>query len=266
MESQKQAELIRNNAVELQRLHKGIHETVKHRGESDEKRLEWQQACEEFHSRYDSLAFPGGATGAYERILAGDPATIDAALTFLEVRPFFFRSGYMWKNILQRCKRAPMSVEQAGRFAILLERYNGWKKARDLKTNRGALVRRDLLPLLLRFHSLFPVVPADAKFDGLVTVGDLYVLLCAALKIAPCEEPQTQSGVVRRPVDRSAGSIDSPEYWDAYRIWHYSPWTPQDVWATLVSAIRDVYQLDLSFEINPAMILREADAKGSDSR
>ena len=102
MENHKQVELIRQNEAELQRLHSRIHETVKHRGESAEKKLEWQQACEEFHARYDSLAFPGGCAGAYERILAGDPATIDAALAFLEVRPFFFRSGYMWKEILQK--------------------------------------------------------------------------------------------------------------------------------------------------------------------
>ncbi len=127
MECEKQAELIRHNEAELQHLHRRIHETLKHRGESAERRFEWRQACEEFHARYDSLAFPGGATGAYERILAGDPAAVDAALTFLEIRPFFFRSGYMWKEILQKCKRAPMSPEQTKRFAIILEKVATWK-------------------------------------------------------------------------------------------------------------------------------------------
>lgn len=172
------------NAAEINRLHRRIHETVKRRGESEELRREWSQACQEFHARYDELCLPGGPyPDFYKRLSAGDPAVIEVALCFLEVRPYFFRSGYHWKTILQKCKRAPISGEQAERFARVLKRYTEWKKLRNLSSKRGTAVRRDLLTLLLRFYNLFPVKISDAKFDGVVTVGDLYAVLCKGLKI-----------------------------------------------------------------------------------
>ena len=104
------------NAAEINRLHRRIHETVKRRGESDELGQEWSQACEEFHAKYDKLCIPGGwDEGFLDRIVAGDLATIEIALCFLEVRPYFFRSGYHWKTILQKCKQTPLSGEQAER-------------------------------------------------------------------------------------------------------------------------------------------------------
>jgi hypothetical protein len=174
------------NAAEINRLHGRIHETVKHRSESKRAEQEWSQACAEFHAKYQKLCFPGGPyLNLYEGILAGDSEMIEVGLCFLEVRPYFFRSGYHWKTILQKCKRAPMSREQSERFARLLEEYNQWKRLRRESSQRGAAVRRDLLRLLLRFYNLFPVKLSDAKFDGLVTVGDLYAVLCRALKLEP---------------------------------------------------------------------------------
>jgi hypothetical protein len=50
---------------------------------------------------------------------------------------------------------------------------------------RGAAVRHELWPLLRHFYGLFPITLSDAKFDGLRTVGDLYAVLCRALKLKP---------------------------------------------------------------------------------
>jgi hypothetical protein len=123
------------NAAEINRLHSRIHETVKRRSESVEAKQEWSRACAEFHARYEELCIPGGwDAGFLERILAADPATIEVALCFLEVRPYFFRSGYHWKTILQKCKRAPMSGEQAERFARLLDKHTEWRRIRKLKS------------------------------------------------------------------------------------------------------------------------------------
>ena len=141
------------NAAEINRLHRRIHETVKRRGESEELRQEWSQACEEFHAKYGKLCIPGGwDEGFLDRILAGDPATIEIALCFLEVRPYFFRSGYQWKTILQKCKRAPLSGEQAERFAQLLDKYTLWKLVRRQSSMQGAAVRGELWPLLRHFY------------------------------------------------------------------------------------------------------------------
>jgi len=128
MDSDRIREKIRENAAEIVRLHSRIHETVRRRGENPKKRLEWEKACAEFHARYSSLAFPGGYKGALRRITSGDPNTMEAAICFLECRPYFFRSGYMFKDILRRCRRAPLSAKQATRLLMIEEKLAEWRK------------------------------------------------------------------------------------------------------------------------------------------
>jgi hypothetical protein len=243
------------NAAEINRLYSRIHETVKRRSESEEAWKEWSQACEEFHAHYEELCIPGGYhQDFYKQISTGDPEAIEAALCFLEVRPYFFRSGYHWKTILQKCKRAPMSEEQSERFTNLLRKYSEWKKLQNLSSKRGAVVRQHLLPLLLRFHTLFPIRLSDAKFDGLVTVGDLYAVLCTALKVEPHSHPENEKGLVREPC-KARPQADMSVWAREYGAWREAAWTPEDVWATLVSTIVEVYKLDASFEVTPGTIL-----------
>lgn len=243
------------NAAEINRLNGRIHETLKRRGESEARRQEWSRACEEFHTNYNKLCIPGGwDAGFLDRILAGDPPTIEVALCFLEVRPYFFRSGYHWKTILQKCKRAPMSGQQAQRFAALLGKYAEWKLLRRQSSTRGAAIRDELWPLLRHFHGLFPVRLPDAKFDGLLTVGDLYSVLCGALKLAPLAGPTAQTGTVRTP-QRPSLKEDMSAWSREYNAWRQFPWTPEDVWATLVSIIVDVYQLRDSLVVTPETAL-----------
>jgi hypothetical protein len=65
---------------------------------------------------YDALAFPGGWEGATCRLLAGDPECMEAAICFLEVRPYFYHSGYMFNSLLRKAKRAPLDPEQLERL------------------------------------------------------------------------------------------------------------------------------------------------------
>jgi hypothetical protein len=79
------------------------------------------------HERYDLLAFPGGYSTAKERIAAGDADAIEAALCFVEVRPYFFRSGYMFKDLLRRLRHAKLSASQGDRLAVVLLAYEAWR-------------------------------------------------------------------------------------------------------------------------------------------
>lgn len=130
---------IKVNACEIRRLHAQIHETVKQRNQSPELMQAWEKACNVFYENYSKLAFPGGFHGAFERILDGDVATIEAAICFLEVRPYFFRSGYMFKDIIRKLKRADLTPKHARRFDYFLQRYEIWrekKQSKDLDSNR----------------------------------------------------------------------------------------------------------------------------------
>jgi hypothetical protein len=121
-------EFILSNAAEISRLHRRMHETSKERNKDEQKKHAWENACGEFHARYDGLAFPGGWRGAFEQIMAGEPQSMEAALAFVECRPYFFRSGYIFKDLLRKLKTAPLSVEQKKRLQTVQEKFDEYKK------------------------------------------------------------------------------------------------------------------------------------------
>jgi hypothetical protein len=73
-------------------------------------------ACKEFRERYDGLAFPGGYANGLVGLKEGDAQATEAALAFLEVRPYFFRSHYMMKKLTRLLKHAPLSGIQGERL------------------------------------------------------------------------------------------------------------------------------------------------------
>ena len=86
MDTERIRETIDRGAREITKLRQRIDETFAHRGEGKAQRDLWSNACSEFHSRYAELAFPGGYDGVDERILAGEPLAVEAAICFLECR------------------------------------------------------------------------------------------------------------------------------------------------------------------------------------
>ena len=81
---------ILENAGEIVRLDALRRKAFAQRNQSQEKWSDFYRAGAELSSRYNSVAFPRGLKGAYERIDSGDPDTIEEAICFLEVRPHFF--------------------------------------------------------------------------------------------------------------------------------------------------------------------------------
>ena len=122
--------VIQQNAKRVAELHERIHETFKRRDNSPEARAEWSRACEEFHSRYDALAFPGGYASGLAKIREGDSGAIDDALAFLEIRPYFFRSQYIRTKLTRLLKHADLSSRQAERFGRVLEAEQKKKTAK----------------------------------------------------------------------------------------------------------------------------------------
>lgn len=112
---------IQANAIEIARLHLRIHQAYALCERGPEKPKEWQRTCEAFHRQYDELAFLGGYRGADQRILDGNAESMEAAICFLELRPYVFRSGYMFKAILSKAKRAPLNAELAARLQHVIK-------------------------------------------------------------------------------------------------------------------------------------------------
>jgi hypothetical protein len=120
---------IAKNAEEIVRLHRRVHDTLRHRGDSEAARQEWKRACAEFHVRYNVLAFPDGLDEEtfFNRLRENDPVITEWALCFLEARPYFFRSGYVWRKLSRRLKHVVLSSDQERRFNTVLRRYEEWK-------------------------------------------------------------------------------------------------------------------------------------------
>ena len=116
--------LIEENAKKINELMQNINITVKNRnrfynfffsifyGKNTDSYNRWQNACKEFHENYDRLAFIGGLNEGLEKLSRSDPDTIENAIVFLEVNPYFFRSGYIKEKVLPILKRIPLSKEQ----------------------------------------------------------------------------------------------------------------------------------------------------------
>lgn len=119
--------LMLRNAEKIRHLYSRIKTTVHDRDKSPEKLLEWRQSCAEFHSSYDVLVFPGG-WNALESIESGDEAAMEAAICYLECRPYFHRSGYLFKIILKRAKRAPLSDQQRIRLQRVIDKRDEWRR------------------------------------------------------------------------------------------------------------------------------------------
>ncbi|WP_343652771.1 hypothetical protein [Stenotrophomonas sp.] len=125
--------LIRANADEINRLQRLIHETAALRWRGPEEKQRHAEACAQFHQRYAELAFPGGYAHALQQLAAHDPNIVDGVLTFLEVRPYFFRSGYMWKTLYKRVQRVPMGVNQQARLQAIVAAYTAYRAAREAR-------------------------------------------------------------------------------------------------------------------------------------
>jgi hypothetical protein len=121
---------IRDSAATLRRLHARVHETLARRDESPERWREWEEACEDFLTRWDWLAFPGGYALGLQRLKAGEPNAVEAALCFLECRPYFFRSGYMYAKLMKLMKRTELTEAQDERFDAVLVRDDLWRLRR----------------------------------------------------------------------------------------------------------------------------------------
>jgi hypothetical protein len=125
--TQRIREAIERNAAEIRRLHGAVHETLKTRSLSPAHEERWKQACAVFHGSYDRLAMPGGYGSLQFGLAEGDPNAVETALCFLELRPYFFRSGYMFKALLRKVRRANLDEDQKLRLLDVMRRQQAWK-------------------------------------------------------------------------------------------------------------------------------------------
>lgn len=96
-----------------------LDEAVGDRHQSREAWARWEDAAREWHEAM-ALLYPKEFWDGLERLRTGDPTAIDPAITFLEVDPWRFRSGYAKETILRYLKRADLGDEQTARLRAVI--------------------------------------------------------------------------------------------------------------------------------------------------
>jgi hypothetical protein len=118
MKTHSMRRLMEDNAVVLRRLHQNVKNS--HQRLQEDGGVAWQQAVAAYNGQYDTLAFPGGLSQALDKLQMGDPQTAETALIFLEVHPYFFRSQYHFKKIVQLLKKLHLRPDLQQRFEVVL--------------------------------------------------------------------------------------------------------------------------------------------------
>ena len=120
-------ETIESNSKEITRLRDRATQAGTDRDVSPEHREKWQSAWDEFGEKYDALAFLGGESTARQRMRSGDVDAIEYALCFIEIRPYFFRSGYMYNHFLRILRNCDLTPLQRQRYQKVYDAYRAYK-------------------------------------------------------------------------------------------------------------------------------------------
>lgn len=120
--------LFQQEEKEIARLHARVHETFNQKNRAPEK---WKLACKEFHSYMSAI--DEYIDYAYREIQYTDPALLEFAISFLEVDPFFFRSGYIKAELLRKLKRSDLNAKHIMRLNVVLEDAIDRRGSREFK-------------------------------------------------------------------------------------------------------------------------------------
>jgi hypothetical protein len=103
-------------------LNKRVIASARTRDLGSRERGEWSLACQEFHSKYAELFYPGGDANL-DALKRGEPAAIQLGIDFLEADPRHFRSGYTKEEVWRRLRRTSLSSSDKARLEEVALQY-----------------------------------------------------------------------------------------------------------------------------------------------
>lgn len=116
-------QLILDEAAKLQQLHATVHTTWAHRDRDARFRRVWSDACDAFHTYVSAI--DRYLDRACDEKRYTDREVIEFSICFLEVDPWFFRSGFLKQELLTRLKRTELDKSAKERLrAVLIDAVN----------------------------------------------------------------------------------------------------------------------------------------------
>ena len=92
-----------------------IHQTFAARAKDPAANAAWEEACHVWHgTRLPADYLWSGEFG--QRVRSGDREAVKDAVLFLEVDPWYFRSGYLKERLIDGLKRAPLTEHDRERL------------------------------------------------------------------------------------------------------------------------------------------------------
>jgi hypothetical protein len=131
-------ELVARRAEEIAVSHRLVNETVVHRSESAEGRQAWSEAAARHKLAVKTVESPDWIA-LIQKIKRSDPMAVEAAIVYLEVDPWCFRSGYFKERILRELSRAHLDEPDKRRIRVVL--VNSLLKGRRPRTEFSAMRR-----------------------------------------------------------------------------------------------------------------------------
>ena len=124
---------------QIRRFHQLIDATFAERDKNEKCYESWKNACANFHQNYSRKVFNydgfEGESGLF-KLLSHDNANgeyaREFAICFIEVRPYFFRSGYLYKRLLRKLNHAPLTSSQRARYDAVKSAYQQYRQNRRL--------------------------------------------------------------------------------------------------------------------------------------
>ncbi|MCM8541421.1 MAG: hypothetical protein NE328_14230 [Lentisphaeraceae bacterium] len=124
---------IKENGQEICRLHKLVHSTFARKNESEQQKLEWVNACEDFRKSYPKLCYWNGIEDYRNELRSGNIEAIEYYISFIEIRPYFFWSGHIYKDLMRVFKNLELTKEHKARFEVVKKNYEIYKEERTKK-------------------------------------------------------------------------------------------------------------------------------------
>jgi hypothetical protein len=122
---------IRKNEIIINRLHKTMHSANEQKNKSIAHLEAWKATCREFHENYSRLIYLFQFSDYRVELRGGNTEAIEYAISFIEVRPYFFRSGYLYKDLIRVLRSCPLNKSHRERYQIISERYKEYQQQKN---------------------------------------------------------------------------------------------------------------------------------------
>jgi hypothetical protein len=128
--------LTREQIIEAERIRNAqrrrIDEALVNRGENQDAFQVWRDACDEFHDTVLSTDYLW-LDETQQLIRNGERSTIEDVLLFLEVDPWYFRSGYLKEMLIESLKQAPLTDQDKARIRQIIISVAAGKNRREFR-------------------------------------------------------------------------------------------------------------------------------------